>query len=106
MWRDYWPTAWLFLAPLMMLAGMTGMFFLMCAAHARHHRRWKAGDIGLGHCRAYVAARFPGERSPLEELRTETVPRREEEREFHGFLARLRSAKDKAEVDANRGAHV
>jgi len=103
MWWSYWPTAWLFLAPMMMLACMAGMFFMMRGMHARNHPRSAWCDVDLARAGPHVSARFPGGQSPFEEYRAETLRRLDpQQEEFHDFLRRLRTAKDKAEFDQFR----
>jgi len=101
MWWTYWPTPWMFLAPLMMLACMAGMFFMMRAMHGGHHRPTAAGvwptGMNLG---PHVAARAPERQSAFEEYRAETLRRLDDEqKDFQDFLGRLRTAKDRAEFE-------
>jgi hypothetical protein len=97
MWWSYWPTPWVFLAPLMMLACMAGMFFMMRAMDSGHHPTDAGEGLNLG---PNVPARFPDGQSAFEDYRAETLRRlNNEQQEFQAFLGRLRTAKDRAEFE-------
>jgi len=100
MWWTYWPTTWVFFAPFMMLACLACMFLMMRAMHGRHRLGPALSDSDLAISRPPVPARFPAGQSAFEEYRAETLRRLDQEQnEFHDFLGRLRTAKDKAEFD-------
>jgi hypothetical protein len=100
-----WPTLWVFLAPVMMLAFMgVCMASMRCmpGMHRRHDPNHAEGARGTDSARAgpHVPARFPAGLSAFEEYRAETLQRLDREQtECHDFLDHLRTAKDKAEFD-------
>lgn len=100
MWWSYWPTPWMFLAPLMMLACMAGMFFMMRATHGGHHPAGAGDRLAAMNLGPNVPARFPDGQSAFEDYRAETLRRlNNEQQEFQAFLGRLRTAKDRAEFE-------
>jgi len=97
---SYWPTIRLLLAPLVMLACIECMVFMMRAMHGQHRAGMALGDSGVAGARFPVPARFPEGQSVFEEHRADTLRRLDhEQEEFQGFLGRLRTAKDKGEFD-------
>ena len=100
MWWSYWPAPWMFLAPLMMLICMAGMFFMMRSMHGRHYPTAAGAGLSGVHVGPYVPARFPENQSAFEEYRADTLRRLDDEqKDFQAFLDRLRMAKDKAEFE-------
>ncbi len=103
MWWSDWPTPWILVAPLLMLACLACMFFMMRCMHGPHRsNRDDVGSSGIDLARTgpHVAARFPEGQPAFEEFRAE--PRRGLDRQqdqFQDFLGRLRTAKDKAESE-------
>jgi len=108
MWWSEAPTAWFLFAPIMMLACMAGMFFMMRGMH--HHSRSVWPSIDAERIGPQVAAHVPQGLSPFEEYRDETLRRLDlEQKDFQDFIGRLRTARDKAEFDAfmvHRGAQA
>jgi hypothetical protein len=96
-WNAYWPI--IMMIGLMCVAMMFAMhrFGVMpCCGAGRHDHRAANDDR--------VDAPGQPTSSAFAEYRADTLRRLEnEETEFHGFLDRLRSAKDKAEFDAFMG---
>ena len=102
MWCGNWPTAWIFLAPVMMLACMAGMFFMMRGMLGRRHPSPIGAELnGIKSTHTGpIVARFPEGQPAFEEYRAETLRRLDQEqKEFQDFLDRLRRAKDKAEFE-------
>ncbi len=112
-WNGYWPGAWLFFGPMLMvlliLVCVGGMFVMMRRGHMRHfhagfgpRQTESAGFCGIGLGRSLNAAseRAMDSHSAFEEYRTETLRRLDQEqREFQEFIGQLRRARDKAEFD-------
>ena len=101
-----WPTWWVLLAPVMMLAFMAAcMTSMRCMmrrvhGHADADSAEAARGADLARAGPHVAARFPAGQTAFEAYRTETLQHLDrEEGEFHDFLGRLRGAKDKAEFE-------
>lgn len=107
MWWSSWPTWWVFVAPALMLtlmaACMAGMCAMMRRMFGRHDPNAAAPSgrgIDFAPTGPHVPARFPDRASAFEEYRAETLRRLDgEQAEFHDFLGRLRTAKDKAEFE-------
>ncbi len=103
MWWTDWPTPWILVAPLMMLACLACMFFMMRCMRGPHRSNPAEagpGGVDLARTGPHVAARFPQGQSAFEEYRAETLRRLDREQDqFHDFLGRLRTAKDKTELD-------
>jgi hypothetical protein len=99
MWWNYWPGTWVVFAPLMMLACMAMMFFMMRGMHGRCRPRTVSDDV------AQARPQLPSEpadrhKSAFDEYRAETLRRLDhEQEEFQHFLSRLHTAKDKAEFN-------
>jgi Protein of unknown function (DUF2852) len=86
--------------------GLAILAFLLCSGmmgfcgmgFGRAHDR-----IGL-HAPAWPSKSDPSGNQAFDEYRTATLRRlQEEQQDFHGFLARLRAAKDRAEFDQFMG---
>jgi ABC-type polysaccharide/polyol phosphate export permease len=98
-WSSYWPTAWVFIGPLMMVLCMTMMFFMMRGMH-RHRATPEWTGVGPSYWLSKSGKTQMGDNIAFNEYRTETLRRLEQEHvEFQRFLDQLRVAKDKAEFD-------
>jgi hypothetical protein len=117
-WNSEWPTALPFLAPAAMFLLMAICMVLMARMHRRHagtdhmshagtsHAVMGCCGFGLGPWSArtqdsrHDLAAPPAGSTAFEEYRLDALRRLEhEENEFHSFLDRLRTAKDKSEFD-------
>jgi hypothetical protein len=98
-WSSYWPTAWVFIGPLMMVLCMVMMFLMMRGMH-RHHAAPEWTGVGPSYWLSNKGKAQAGDSVAFNEYRMEALRRLEQEQaEFQRFLDQLRVAKDKAEFD-------